>query len=218
MRESLTKILSPLKRLGVHIQIEPKTDIVALAAFLLALGGVIFQVTAFLRDAEVTLFGPEQILITAEDRDDPGSIVRISASMSYVNTGQVGYNAIVHNETLHFDLGGKTYEQKWQAFVTWSPMGSDIKYEIKSAAVPFPVNAGSSESHVTFFAPRSNFLAWQEFSELLTDVNELHFRFKARSYRGERVPPASCTVELPPLLKVWIADNRWIVASCRESQ
>jgi len=54
--ERIKNLISSI--LGI-IKIERKTDILSLAAFLIALTSALFQASAYLRGAEVELFSPD---------------------------------------------------------------------------------------------------------------------------------------------------------------
>ena len=82
------------------IEIERKTDILAAAAFVLAILGVLWQVWAFAQGAKVNIFPTDQLLIMNSEvlkKNFPrgGPYVLFSATMSYVNQGQAGYNATI---------------------------------------------------------------------------------------------------------------------------
>jgi hypothetical protein len=85
------------------IEVERKTDILALAAFFLSIAGVISQISVFtiffLRGAVINVFPPEQVLIRAETLESGGPrYVRIGARMAYTNSGAPGYSAILRGE------------------------------------------------------------------------------------------------------------------------
>lgn len=48
---------------ALRVEVERKTDIIALTAFLLALAGILFQAYHFIRGAQVILFPPEEVLV-----------------------------------------------------------------------------------------------------------------------------------------------------------
>ena len=192
------------------IELERKTDVLALAAFILALGSVLYQTYGFLRGSNVTMFAPEQVVIKAHQYPQAGTFVRFGARLSYVNTGQVGYNAMVHRETLSFQLGDTRYQQEWQEFQTFNlEDDGTITSKKKSDAHPMSINAGSAESHDTFFAPRSircdrgksdcepfrNFLGWEAFLEKLTHEKTLTFVLTAEFF-SEPPQNVSCTIEV----------------------
>ena len=96
--------MSEVKTLNFFkFQLDKKTDVVALAALVLALAGGVFQLYIYLLGAQVILFPPEQILITCynynktenyglENSCHKDSYLRFSARMAYVNNGQIGYS------------------------------------------------------------------------------------------------------------------------------
>jgi len=138
---------------GIHI--ERKTDILAFAAFLIALSGVFLQVSSFFRGPVVRIFSPPQILIRKADPFPSGRVpVRFAALVAYVNDGDAGYNATIRRELLHYELESQTYTQEWQEFIA-SDLAADGKLQMnpKGVAQPMVLNAGSSMSHETYFTP-----------------------------------------------------------------
>ncbi|OQZ01483.1 MAG: hypothetical protein B6D35_03305 [Candidatus Brocadia sp. UTAMX2] len=226
-----------IKFLG--IEIERKTDILALAAFIISISGLLYQITVFLQGPRVHLISPEQITLTTYSYgNDSNKYVSIIANMTYVNSGQEGHNAVIQKEKVSFEIGSQTYEFAWQKFVdvTSEENRLDIKF-IKSAN-PFSLSAGSAESHETQFFPRSrshsdktqgasdkNFLPLNTFvrgfeSLLLSGQSQkqekLKLRFTVEMVNDKR-QEVTCIVyltredlwRLQSLKKGWIAPSCW---------
>ena len=98
------------------LTVKRETDLVALAAFILAFAAVAYQVAEYFRGAQVKLFGPEQILIHG-DNIDGQDYVRFATRMSFINSGDIGYNAVIGRELLQVQIGGSPYAQTWQSFI-----------------------------------------------------------------------------------------------------
>ena len=208
------------------LEIERKTEIIALAAFFLALGGIIYQVVSFLSGPEVKMFPPEQIFINSEDYPGSGSYVRFGARLAYVNVGQLGYNDVIRRESLVFSLGGKEYEQIWQTFESFDLKESKLIRHYISDAHPVPVNAGCAVSHETYFAPRSirrprgnqscdkwkNYLKWDDFVTELAKIKELTFTFRSEMYGGSKLTVA-CTIDIDGALIERLRKTKWAAPS-----
>lgn len=216
-----------MKILGLYI--ERKTDILAFAAFLIALGSVLFQISAYVRGPSVRLFTPEQILISAHKFPNDKTYVRFGARMAYVNTGQVGYNATIRREVLRYTLGDQTYIQTWQRFIA-SDFDEEGHLELKDqgVAVPFPVNASSSLSHETHFTPVvvhcpggppncewANFLEWVLFLRKLRDLKEMTFHLIGEIY-GEEPVEVACKIDVNPAMVAQLERAQWYAPSCWE--
>jgi hypothetical protein len=100
------------------LQINRQTEFIALAAFMLSIGGVLWQVVNIARGAVVRLFPSDQIVFVSADtldRNYPGQpdLLLLVATLSYVNEGNAQQNAIVRREYIHFTIGGRPIEQRW---------------------------------------------------------------------------------------------------------
>lgn len=219
-----------LKILG--LQIERKTDILALAAFLLALGGITYQIYGFLRGADVELFPSEQIFIIAAQYPEISErYVRFDARMAYINKGYPGYNAVIRSESIKYSLAGKNYEQKWQAFESFNIKQSKLISVYKDDAHPIPIMAGRAESHDTYFAPRTircaeddvncdkykNYLTWDNFINFLSEpeIKELQFELVSEIYGGPTLN-IKCTIEIDYNFMEQLKKTGWHAPSCWE--
>jgi hypothetical protein len=210
------------------LEISRRTDILALAAFLISLSGIIYQVGLFVRGPVVTLYPPQHVLIFAHT-PSPGSeqIVRFNARMTYVNTGEVGHNVVVKKERLTFRLGEETLMQAWESFTIPVPRGSELTWDKQDDAHPLPVNAKSSESHQTSFTPYpvrglapddnrkfANYLSWDEFITKIARQEQLEFEWVAEIYGSSKVHRATCWIELDQHAKAHLAQKKWEAIAC----
>jgi len=219
-----------LKRsLSLGLEIERKTNIIALAAFFLALGGVLFQTIAYFRGPVVHLFPPDQVVLRAQvyPRDNQKHMTLI-ARLAYVNTGQPGYNGTLRRETVRLRLDTQEHEWVWYRFLSTDAKGTELQRVDKGEAKPLPVTAGSSESHETEFVPRrmrcqpnqtdcinANFLAKEQLLIALEKQGQLRFTFITEVY-GERSVTATCTVDVDAGLRLTLKEYDWMAASCWE--
>lgn len=213
------------------LEIEKRTDILALAAFTLAILGILFQVYAFLRGFDVRLFHPEQVVIVFDTSTDGRKYMRVNARMSYVNLGQPGYNATIRRERVEFALDGRTYVQNWQAFQSFDLEQGKLVPHYESEARPFPVPAGNAISHETFFAPHPvqcrsgdagckparNYLVANDFVRSLNGVEQLKFKFVAEVFGGD-AESVICIVDVDENLILHLATNDWAAPPCWQSE
>ena len=147
------------------IEVERKTSILALAAFLLSLSSIGYQIFSFLKGPEVTLAKSRQVIIYMYPAADTSErFLTLVTTLAYVNNGQPGNNAVVMEERVSFALDGKEYKYNWHEFVsitllpragtpdTRGERGIDLGQTRTSS--PFVVAAGGAEAHETWFAPR----------------------------------------------------------------
>jgi hypothetical protein len=210
------------------LEISRRTDILALAAFLISLSGILYQVSMFVRGPVVTLYPPQHVLIFA-DTPAPGSeeIVRFNARMTYVNTGEVGHNVVVKKERLAFTLGDEKLLQEWESFTIPVPRGPELTWNKQDDAHPVPVNAKSSESHQTSFTPYpvrgtgqddnrrfAYYLSWDEFIKKLARQEKLELEWVAEIYGSSKVHRATCRIELDQHTRAHLAQKKWEAMAC----
>ena len=210
------------------LEISRRTDILALAAFLISLSGVLYQVSLFVRGPVVTLYPPQQVLIFA-DTPSPGSeeIVRFNARMTYVNTGEVGHNVVVKKERLTFKLGDEKLMQEWESFTIPVPRGPELTWNKQDDAHPVPVNAKSSESHQTSFTPYpirglekndnrkfAYYLAWDEFIKKIERQEKLELEWVSEIYGSSKVHRTTCWLEFDQHTRAHLAQKKWEAIAC----
>jgi len=212
---------------GIHIA--RKTDILAFAAFLIALSGILVQVVGFLRGPKIRIFPPPQIVIRKDTLPSGRAPVRFAALVAYVNDGDSGYNATIRREFLHYRLFGKTYTQTWQEF-TASDADPDGKLNMhpQGVALPMVINAGASASHETYFTPLpvqaskdnrdewTNFLEWDEFLKELEGIRSLTFEIEAQVY-GHKSVLTRCTLDVSQDVIFRLKRSTWYAPPCWES-
>ena len=224
-----TSVLKPWSLLGL-ILVERKTDILALAAFLVALASSIYQISSYLQGPEIRLFPPDQIMF--EKREGPGEkqLLGIVAPMNYVNTGGAGYNGIVRREVIRFNLEATPYKYIWQEFGKSTSTGKKLKFESLGEAQPFSVSGGSSISHETRFGPyrprckdldrdclNKNFLTVESFFDAIKRMKQLKIEFAAQIY-SDKETCVSCVIDIDPSLWSYLADPGWVTVSCWENE
>ncbi|MCG2671279.1 hypothetical protein ACFPFP_30545 [Bradyrhizobium sp. GCM10023182] len=216
------------------LRVGRKTEIIALVAFMLSLGGVLWQVFNFARGAVVQLFPSDQIVLTTVEklgknyRSQDNNLALI-ATMAYSNEGDVGHNAIVRREYITMTFGDRTVEHRWYEFGSSDLKDGALEFKRDSEARPFPVNAASAVSHETLFAawevdcgegdkkcdPRGNFVQWDDFLAAAKANHKLVITTKAIVYPSTELT-ASCEIKL----RQWEIDvlqtDQWLSATCSQ--
>jgi hypothetical protein len=216
------------------LQIDRKTEIIALAAFALSISGVLWQVMSFARGAIVRVFPSDQIVMTSTDKlgryySSQENLLALIATMAYVNEGDVGHNAIVRREHIRFILPDRQVEHRWYQFVSSDLQEGKLTIKRESEARPFPVNAGSAISHETLFTaweincesgqkscnPVGNFVPWNEFVQTLKNLRTITFTTGADIYSGKSIS-ATCEVKLRDWEVEALENEQWFAAVCHE--
>jgi hypothetical protein len=196
--------------------ISKKIELLALAAFSIALSTLIFQIKGCMQGPEVVLFPPDQIFILKDESySDCKPRVRFGATMVYVNNGQLGNNGIIQIESIKFSIGNKKYQHNWDKFAEFNGSPGSIQINNIETAKPFTVSSGDSKSHQTFFIawPKrctekdpqpcnvlENHAYWDDFiSELKTRVKKGEtkylFEFETSVYNESPVR-TSCIIQI----------------------
>jgi hypothetical protein len=214
------------------LRIARKTEIIALVAFILSASGVIWQIIIYTRGAVVTLFPTDQIVLAATDKlgrnySGEDSLLALIATMSYVNDGEAGQNAIIRREYISFALGASNIEHRWYEFGSSDVENIAQTFKRDSEARPFPVAASSATSHETLFAPweidcsaattpcnaAKNFVKWSDFISAIKTNPSITFTTQADVYPSKRIA-ATCTAQL----RGWEIDilekEKWLTAAC----
>lgn len=191
---------------------EKTTKVVALPGAIIAVFLAGIQFVGWFKGPETILFPPRQILLKAYQY--PGyanEYLRLSSRMAYVNDGHAGYNSIIAQEKVRFSIAGKTYEQIGQSYQTFRYKDGQLGSDYHSDAKPLPVNAGSSESHETFFAPQpvvcesagaanecqpyQHFIEWGQFIRIAGEAGQIAFTLIGELH-GEDNVSENCLVKI----------------------
>lgn len=209
-------------------EIERKTSLLALVAFLLSLSSVFYQISVFLRGPDIKLFQPEEIMIGSIGGDIDKDYLSIIAGMSYVNSGETGYNGVVLKETISFKLGNSEYKFHWRSFVSSWRDSSGLTVNTKEEAHPFPVMAGNAESHETLFSARrnrnigtdiedinSNFIKVSDFLIAFMKQKKLELSLQAIT-EDEEILTITCETDFSDPIKQALGHNgeKWVTVSC----
>lgn len=217
------------------LQVGRKTEIIALIAFVLSVSGLLWQVLSYTRGAVVRLFPTDQIVITSADKlgrnySGQGNLLAIIATMTYVNDGDVGHNAIIRREYINFSLGNRNVEHRWYEFGSTDLKDDTLAFDRKSEAHPIPVIAASAESHETLFTawevdceqaaaacdPAKNFVKWPDFISAIKAASQITLTTSADVYPSKRVS-ASCVLRLRPWEISILETKQWLSAVCTET-
>lgn len=210
------------------LQVERRTDLLAAAAFLMALASAIAQLYYSWIGAKVELFAPEQVTLILHDYGSGQHYLRIGARMAYVNAGRPGYNATVRREAVKFNLTGRTYEQVWQSEHQFSQLGNRLTDKYLAEARPFPINAGSSVSREVYFAPHqvrcstkettcdpdTQYLDAKSAIDAVSSLKTLRVTFLSWVFGEDEPLSVSCTLDISDPVVDGLVLNRWAAPNC----
>lgn len=183
-----------MKFLG--IEIERRTDILAMAAFLISIGSIIGQLALLIRGADIVLDGPRQVVLLFEEPMGGRGYLNVISSQIYVNKGTPGYDDILKREALLLQFKEHHIELKAQESVWSTATGDKLILKQRTQWKPEKINAGDFVSNETLFVPYpshgslnrdKNFVGVSQFISFLGKANELMIVLKAETYGGKRI-------------------------------
>jgi hypothetical protein len=217
------------------LQVARRTEIIALAAFMLSLSGVLWQVFNYTRGAVVRLFPPDQIVILATDTlghnyAGQQNMLALIATMAYVNDGETGQNAIIRGEYISVSLGAREVEHRWYEFGNSDVADGALLFRREGVAHPFPAIAASYIIHETLFAPwenvcvqsveycdvAKNFVKWDDFISAIKANPRLIFTARAEIYPSKKIS-VSCPVRLRDWEIAVLENQKWLTTTCIDS-
>lgn len=208
-----------MKFLG--IEIERKTDILAMAAFLISVGSIVGQIALLLRGAEVTVDGPRQVILFFESTLGSRKYLNAISTQIYVNNGSPGYDDILRSETLSLSALGKTILLESQELVDSTREDNKLVYRTRKAWKPEKIKAGDFIGNETLFVPYPsirgvkrdiNFIDEAAFSDLISSSEIIRIELRARTYGGQAM--SSLCILKTSDVKIGLKEKGWASLRC----
>jgi hypothetical protein len=226
----------PVQLFGLQVSYE--TSLLTLITFFLSISSLAWQAINYFEGPQVKLISPDQITIAPSDqvnfpnRDIEGPYVHFIARLSYVNSAAAGYNATVRYERVRVKVNGRhVFEGQWYNFVGSDAGGKDgqnLIVEKKSYAHPFPLAAGTAESHETLFQPwekqcpsqstgcsaDDNYVDWTTFISWLSKEHVIEFEFLTDVFGRKTPVSVTCKVTMSDERFNDMVKRRWSSPVC----
>jgi len=207
-----------IKILG--IQIERKTDILAFAAFVISIGGLVSQAINLVKGPDILVENPRQILFKFHKYPDGEEYLRISANMIYLNKGSPGYDDITKSEEARITIGNRVIILVGQEYIDSSDENGEFIVTKLSDADPVQIKSGSVVTHETYFSPwpndtknsSMNYIKLSEFILLLEDNDFVFVKIVASTYDG-KVVETTCQLKTSQFLQ-HIKSKKWSAPVC----
>ena len=205
------------------LEIERKTNVISLVAFVLSAAGIASQAYFFLQGPRVGLQAPEQVVFYGDRAADGSSVyLKIAARMAYVNTGQPGFNDAIKRETASVQIGQRGLNFFWKKYTASDADGATFRLNPKGDALPVAVNAGSVEAHETSFSPAPdststpakgvNFMTFADFQKLVETTGQIDVVLTFETFAGAR-GSTTCRVVVDPSVRYYVR-NGWVAPIC----
>ena len=211
-----------------------KADLLAAAAFLLSVVGLVYQFSAWVRGPKPSLYAPDVVYVFFDAYANNRVVTRVAGQLSLVNSGAMGHDAIVRSiEATVVVRGQPVTVQNWMSFASVTRKERDLVVTPLESAHPFPVNAGSAVSRMISFAPGDIacfagagpaapgcdpdkwFVTDSDFLNRIAGASELRLDFSAAIVGLDQPVKASCTMAAGTGLLQYLAENNWFAARCR---
>jgi len=175
------------------IEIERRTDVLAMAAFLISAGSLIGQLAQIMRGPEVKLDGPRQIALMFKSSADNRRYLNAITNHHYINKGAPGHDDIIKSESLTITIGTRVIKLVGAYSLTLDDQGSKLVISDKDLWKPDKVEAGNFISRETLYKPRTNsntanrrrsFIDKQELIDLLRKNKTIDITLKVETYAG----------------------------------
>ncbi|WP_166369493.1 hypothetical protein [Psychromonas sp. SA13A] len=202
------------------IEVERRTDILALAAFIISIGSIVSQTVNLIKGPEVILDIPKQILFMSEKYPDGIEYLRLSANLVYLNKGSPGYDDITKHEEASVKVGDTTFTLVAQEYIYSTYENGEFRVKKLSDAYPVQVKSGTVVSHETYFAPwpsgakneSQNYISFDTFLSLLKPQEYVVVTIKSSTYEGEMLE-TKCKIKISQFLH-HLESKKWSAPVC----
>ena len=196
---------------------------ISLLAFIMTIPPNIFLVWGWILGPQISLFIPNIVGITQFSKD--ADIVTVYGITSYINQGRPGYDDIIINEMVSFQIGSKIYTMPALFFVKFVPNNKD---PVEGNFAPFLVRGGGeTQTHEVMFSPSdivcsdnkceadNSELTWSEFKDFIekTSETDLIITFSAELLREGRIEK-SCRIEVDSIKNKFSSNRAWMEVPC----
>jgi hypothetical protein len=185
------------------IEIERKTDILAMAAFLISVGSILGQAVLLLRGPQVIVDGPLQILFFFEKEKGRRGFLNAISNQIYVNRGSPGYDDILKRESLSLHVMGEPIVLNALEKVDSARDGDTLVIKQREPWSPVKIKAGDFVSSETLYVPYpvtnasrrdKHFVNQKQFMQLLPKSGNIKVVLNASTYAGARIE-SSCYID-----------------------
>jgi hypothetical protein len=203
------------------LQIQRKTDVLALTAFLISLltGGL--QLYEWFKGPQISLYPPERVIIYAYQQSGGSTVVRVAATMSYTNSASSQYAGTIASEQVKLTIGSRTSHQRWLSFAQLRREDFLFDPNIIADAAPFPIPGSGSISHSTLFsafpidcmpsAPQcqryQDYWSEEDFAKAL-DNDHIDLEFQSDVYGSHDPLRVQCRIAVDKFVRtMWLANG-----------
>jgi hypothetical protein len=206
-----------------------KADLLAAAAFILAIGSAMYQVGGYLWGAHLHIYAPDRVLIFFDRYADQQVVTRVAGQLTFTNTGHQGRNGTVRDVWVDLTGPGLSTRQHWISFPKITRDGERLNIDQVEDAYPLLVPGEGTVSKLMGFAPRvddcrdrpgcaatSQYLSQSRaLAALAAHIGSaLRLEFHAATFQHGALKADTCEVRVTETLVTYLAANDWYMARC----
>jgi hypothetical protein len=215
------------------LEIERKTDILALTAFIISMLTATYQVGLFLKGPNAKVLSPEDVVILQHELSENQVFVAIVAPISVVNTSDAQEPLLVKRMTATIDVGDRSISLAWFDSVEAPVTSAGIKLDKTQGIYPFAVDTKKISSQRVRFTPERRrcstgpacdvgaaFVSIDTFDALMSkSLYDGRKTFTARfdiSFENHSAVSTTCNIRLYPDQIMRLHKNSFFVGQCEE--
>lgn len=169
------------------------TNILSLIALIISVGSISLQLINFYKGADILFAPPRQITIIFEKSTDGKEYLRFAIPMIYLNNGSSGYDDILKNETMTFNIKSELITLVSVGYVDITEIDDRVIKTFKASVQPIQIKAGEVEVHTTYFSSWisskqnkwKNFITKETFLDHIAGIQELQLNLTSSTYKGK---------------------------------
>lgn len=188
------------------LEIENKTDILALAAFLISLATIMTNIFLMIKGPEIYMVKPDQVAITfSQQKKSSEKYVKLVADNYFFNKASPGYDDVISKMNVSMAFGSEVIDLRWQYFAITDTDGSNVFERDRKPVKPILVKARQSDGAEIHYLPYTirnsqkykNYMTWEKFKEIIQKekVTIIHVTFRYETFSNAK-GEVNCDIEV----------------------
>jgi len=186
------------------LEIENKTDILALSAFLISLGTIMTNIVLMIRGPDVNIIKPDQVaIVLSQQKQGAGAFVKLVADNYFFNSATPGYDDVVSKMLATMKFSEREINLRGQYFAITDTDGEKVFERDRKPASPLLIKARQSGGAEVHYLPYTkdkgrnfdNYMRWGSFQNLMQQEKgkSINITFSYETFSG-RMGKVDCNV------------------------
>jgi len=210
-------------------------DLIAIAAFAIALISLCVDIYQETRTARPKIYPPDQIVLNLSDYGSGHYYLRIGAELILANTASSRTNALFRTPSVKMWIGADVFTQLAISKANFRPVDDQeqsilrLKIDKKEPLGVINLTGGSAIAIPAYFAPAErscvgrevgcnplvDFLDINRLDELLSNFDSIIFTFQAAPISGGKLEVARCFVSESKKILKELKERGWSAPECK---